>query len=244
MALAMDAVVKDGLSVRKAAEEYGVPKSTLGDRISGRILPGAQWARQVDYLTHQEEEELVCFLLRCASIGYPRSRLEVIAIVQRLCDRRGLTKVVSHGWWESFCRRHRNITLRVPAPLSLARAKASDVAVINNYFDMLETTLVEYDLLDKPCQLFNIDETGLPLDPKSLKVVSGVGTKKPSYGLCRKQNSNHYRGLCQCSRILYTSWLYTVEKPLAVKWSRMKFRALSMAYPRKDGWTRNCLTSG
>lgn len=45
---------------------------------------------------------------------------------------------------------------------------------------MLETTLVEYDLLDKPCQLFNIDETGLPLDPKSLKVVSGVGTKNPA----------------------------------------------------------------
>lgn len=69
MALAMDAVVKDGLSVRKAAEEYGVPKSTLGDRISGRILPGAI-SGPGKYLTHQEEEELVCFLLRCVSIGY------------------------------------------------------------------------------------------------------------------------------------------------------------------------------
>ena len=179
MGLAMNAVVKDGLSVRRAAEEFGVPKSTLGDRISGRVLPGAV-SGPGKYLTDQEEEELTCFLLRCASIGYPRSRLEVIAIVQRLCDQRGLNKVVSHGWWESFCRRHRNVTLRVAAPLSLSRAKASDVAVINNYFDMLEATLLEYELLDKPCQLFNMDETGLPLDPKSLKAVCGVGTKNPA----------------------------------------------------------------
>ena len=41
MALAVDAVMKDGISVRRAAEEYDIPKSTLGDRISGRILPGA-----------------------------------------------------------------------------------------------------------------------------------------------------------------------------------------------------------
>lgn len=178
MALAVDAVMKDGISVRRAAEEYDVPKSTLGDRISGRILPGAV-SGPGKYLSDQEEDELVCFLLECASIGYPRSRQEVIAIVQRLCDRNGIQKVVSHGWWESFCRRHRNLTLRVTAPLSLSRAKATDVGVINKYFDMLEATLLEYDLHDKPCQLFNIDETGMPLDPKPLRLVCGVGTKNP-----------------------------------------------------------------
>ena len=112
MALAVDAVIKDGISVRRAAEEYDVPKSILGDRISGRILPGAV-SGPGKYLSDQEEEELVCFLLECVSIGYPRSRQEVTAIVQHLYDRNGIQKVVSHGWWESFCRRHRNLTLRV-----------------------------------------------------------------------------------------------------------------------------------
>ena len=73
MALAVDAVMKDGISVRRAAEEYDIPKSTLGDRISGRILPGAV-SGPGKYLSDQEEEELVCFLLECASIGYSRSR--------------------------------------------------------------------------------------------------------------------------------------------------------------------------
>ena len=38
---AIRAVTDDGMSIRRAAEEYNVPKSTLGDRISGRTLHGA-----------------------------------------------------------------------------------------------------------------------------------------------------------------------------------------------------------
>ena len=35
----------------------------------------------------------------------------------------------------------------------------------------------EYDLLQKPCYLFNIDETGLPISPKPLKMVCHKGSK-------------------------------------------------------------------
>ena len=41
-------------------------------------------------------------------------------------------------------------------PLSQARARATDVEVIDNYFDLLEATLQEYDLLGKPGQIFNL----------------------------------------------------------------------------------------
>ena len=58
MAAALKAVIEDGMSVRGAAEYYGVPKSTLGDRVSGRVLPGVTSGR-CTYLSHEEEEELV-----------------------------------------------------------------------------------------------------------------------------------------------------------------------------------------
>ena len=35
MKAAMKAVIDDGMSIRDAAEQYGVPRSTFGDRISG-----------------------------------------------------------------------------------------------------------------------------------------------------------------------------------------------------------------
>ena len=43
--------------------------------------------------------------------------------------------------------------------------------VINKYFDRLEETLVENDLLEKPYQIFNCDESGFPLDRTAPKVV-------------------------------------------------------------------------
>ena len=102
MELAYQAVMNDGISVRRAAIEYNVPRSTLGDRVRGSVLPGAVSGNQ-PYLSSSEEDELVQFLLRCADIGYPRGRKEVIAIVQRHCNSQGLDVQVTHGWWERFC---------------------------------------------------------------------------------------------------------------------------------------------
>ena len=100
--------------------------------------------------------------------------------MQKLLHSRGIKRDISSGWWESFLRRHPNVTLRTPASLSKVRAIATNPVVINQYFDILEDALEENDLLDKPCQIYNLDETGMPLDPKPLKVVSRRGEKNPS----------------------------------------------------------------
>ena len=47
--------------------------------------------------------------------------------------------------------------------LSQARAKATDPEMLKQYFDLLEQTITENSLKDKPCQIFNVDETGMPL---------------------------------------------------------------------------------
>ena len=62
--------------------------------------------------------------------------------------------------------------MRIPATLCKARALATNEAVINQYFDILEEAFTENQILDKPCQMYNLDETGIPLDPKPLKVVA------------------------------------------------------------------------
>ena len=101
--------VRNGSPIRCAAEEYDVPWSTLGNRISGCVIPGTNSGLS-KYLSTQEEE-LVQFLLDCASIGYPCGYLEVNAMVQHVCNECGIDRVVTHGWWESFCRRHTEVTL-------------------------------------------------------------------------------------------------------------------------------------
>ena len=179
MKAAMKAVIESGMSIRQAAEKHNIPKSTLGDRISGRVLPGATSGPSC-YLSGIEEEELVNFLCRVAQIGHGRTRSEVIGIVERVLASRGIMRSVSAGWWSSFISRHPKVALRTPATLSLARAAASDRDILDNYFDELECTLEENGLLDKPCLIFNMDETGMPLDPKPLKIVTQKGHKNPS----------------------------------------------------------------
>jgi len=71
--------------------------------------------------------------------------------------------------------------------LSLSRAKASGITVIYKYFD-LKSTMDLYDLHDKPCQLFNVDETGMPLISKPLKMVCGRGSKN-SVSICSGNKS-------------------------------------------------------
>ncbi len=67
MEKALDAVNLRSLTVRRAAEEYDIPKSTLHDRVSGRVLVGAS-SGPPKYLTDEEEVELEVFLTGCARV--------------------------------------------------------------------------------------------------------------------------------------------------------------------------------
>ena len=175
MECALKDVVTDGLSVRRAALMYNVPKSTLGDRVSGHVQAGAV-SGPPRYLSCMEEGELARFIFHCGTIGYARSKSEILALVQRVLDCREIDRTVTHGWWESFQRRHPDLVLRSPAPLSLVRSKATDPEMLGRYFDLLEATLMENHLDGKPGQLFNMDESGMPLDPKAPKLVFQKGS--------------------------------------------------------------------
>ena len=52
---------------------------------------------------------------------------------------------------------------------------------IQNYYDLLEATLKENNLTDCPGQIYNMDETGMPLDPRAPNVVAKAGQKKIRY---------------------------------------------------------------
>lgn len=52
--------------------------------------------------------------------------------------------------------------------------------MVDRYFDLLRKVMIEYDLMGKPAQIFNVDESGMPLDPKPVKGVFRVGKKNLS----------------------------------------------------------------
>jgi len=68
----MDAV-KKGSSIKRAAEEHGVPRTSLQDHVLGKVehvkKPGPQ-----PYLNREEEEDLAKFVEVVANIGFGRTR--------------------------------------------------------------------------------------------------------------------------------------------------------------------------
>ena len=81
MLKAYEEVKKGTLTVRRAVLQYSVPKSTLSNRVSGRISFNSHRG-PTRYLTGDEEEELVNFLAGSARMGYAKTKKEVVAIVE------------------------------------------------------------------------------------------------------------------------------------------------------------------
>ena len=75
--LAAMTAFKGGSSIKRAAEEHGVPVSTLRDRISGRVVHGTK-PEPRPYLSTTEEAELSSFLKSCSNMGYGRTRTDMM----------------------------------------------------------------------------------------------------------------------------------------------------------------------
>lgn len=166
------------MTVRQASLSYGIPKSTLHDHYSGKILAGAK-PGPTRYLNDEEESELVQWLEGCAQVGYAKSIREVRAVVGAILGaKHGLENVVViHGWWDRFRQRHAHITLRAGESLSYRRAVSINRETIDSYFDQLESILKSNRLVDHPSLIFNADESGMPLNHHPGKRIAVRGQK-------------------------------------------------------------------
>jgi hypothetical protein len=175
---AMNAVKEGLMGVNRAAFEFAVPRTTLKDRISGRVIHGTSTGPK-PYLSLEEEKELVDFLLKCSRMGYGKTRGQVMKIVEATMKKKGMKDCcISPGWWATFCKRWPKLSLRKGDSFSIAREKMTTRGTFESYFNMLKETLENYDLTDKPAQIYNCDESGMPLEHKLPKTISLKGTKK------------------------------------------------------------------
>lgn len=168
---ALKEVTNGTLSVRRAALEYNVPKSTLHDRLTGKVMPGAVGGAP-RYLEEDEEEELVRWLVGCA-----KSIREVRAIVGAIVAKKMNIDhcTVSHGWWDRFRKRHPQLSLRTGETLAYVRAVSTNRQVLDRYFDMLEDIVTKNSLPSG--RIFNLDETGMPLQHRPGKRIALRGQK-------------------------------------------------------------------
>ena len=163
MIKAMDTVSK-GSSIKGAAEKYGVPRTTLQDRVSGYV------AGPHSYL-NKEKEDLVRFV-EC------RIRKQIKAMVEQTAhDKQVLKKEkISDDWFRRFLERQPHLTLRKGDCTAAVRMNAmKNTSPLDNYFILLKSVLDDNNLQDKPGQIYKMDESGIP------HVLAKKGQKKGRY---------------------------------------------------------------
>jgi len=90
---------------------YSFPPSTLKDRISGRVKHGRK-PRPDPYLTEVKEKKLTDYLGRIASVGYDRTKSEVIRILKQMLEKKGRMHehFYGEGGWLIVTKQHPEIS--------------------------------------------------------------------------------------------------------------------------------------
>ncbi|RAL60151.1 hypothetical protein DID88_000776 [Monilinia fructigena] len=160
--------LKEFKSIRKAAEYFEVPKSTLIARVAGR-KSRTQSHEMAQILSNAEENTLVRWISRLTITGFPATPM----LVKEMADEIRLRRVqvassriptsteilpIGHEWIYRFQKRHPELKTCYSRQLESNRAKEATPENIQAWFDAFRTRLIErkYELDD----MYNMDETG------------------------------------------------------------------------------------
>lgn len=141
---AISAVVEDKMSFRSAAKEFGVPNTTLRDRIQMRV--SANLGRPA-VLTMEEENTMAERLVLMSEWGFPLTKLDLQLLVKGYLDALGREtrwpeNKPGRGFVKRFFRRHPELTVRRANLIKRSRAAVSHDD-INSFFDHFEVTAVD-----------------------------------------------------------------------------------------------------
>ena len=186
MEAAVNSVRDESTSLREAARLYNVPVETLRRRVTGIVEMNCKPGPPT-ILTSEEEDLLAQYLVDIADMGFGLSREDVMAMAFNIAEKTKKAHpfkggFAGRGWYDGFIFRHPKLTLRSPQPLSYCRALCSNKATIDDFFAKLGGVYGRLNLISKPMQIFNADETGVGIVHKPGKVVTEIG-RRNVYGI-------------------------------------------------------------
>ena len=174
MARAVAQVKKQKMSVREAALEYGVKRSTLHDIVRGKVAEGVGRPTVLD---KEEEKLIVERLLLMSEWGFPMTCKELRHLIKAYLDGLGKTtrfvgNLPGPHFVKRFMKRHPTLTVRTTSMIKRARAAVSS-KVVEDFFKRFTKTAEGVP----PTHIYNYDESGLKDDPGADKAIFRKGVK-------------------------------------------------------------------
>ena len=154
---AVNAVKGGVLSLRQASNQFGIPKSTLSDRVSGKIEMGAKPGRP-PVVPREIEAKVIDHVTKAANCGFGITRRELLVKTGRLCQKMGIKTPFKNGvpgkaYFQGLKVRHPEVVIRKPEKLGTSRARMLNPTVVNNYVNDLGSIIQTLNLGDKPAQI-------------------------------------------------------------------------------------------
>ncbi|XP_072392153.1 uncharacterized protein [Diabrotica undecimpunctata] len=81
------------------------------------------------------------------------------------------------GWLDAFFKRKPSLAIQKAQGVSMAREDGMVKEEVNDYFNLLKKTLESLNLLNKPGNIYNVDESGLQLINFLQEVIATKGSK-------------------------------------------------------------------
>jgi len=164
--------------INEGARMYNVPPTTLKDKISLRVKHGTKPGPK-KYLNGVEEEELATFLIDVSALGYGKFRKDVMGIAEDYARSKIMLRKdnMTDRWWNSFKNRQSDLLLQRGDNTAHVCMDAVNKSTIDHYFTLLKEILETHHLINSTGQIYNVDESGMPLDPKAPNVVAKRGAK-------------------------------------------------------------------
>jgi hypothetical protein len=182
MQSAISAVNRHRLTVSQAAREFSLKRQTLADHVNGRYDLKTRGPERM--LDQEQEATLVNYMKYMAQHGLPMSRQVTRSFIVQMINKSekqseilfNLETGPSDKWFRGLFKRHPDLTERAPERQEASRQRMSNENVMKQYFDLLESTMDDLGLKDKPDQVFNCDETGFGgKDKPRQKVIAERG---------------------------------------------------------------------
>lgn len=199
MKKALYLVFEGGWSVKRAALQHGIPRTTFR-----RYVAKCREAENIDFsdinlegaprltpnyevnrvFSKTEEEKLTAYLKNMANLHYGLTPKQVrsfaydlaVAYGKKIPEYWNKNKCAGKNWFFKFMKRNETISIRRAEATSLARAMGFNKPVVAKFFSNLSALYEKYKYT--PAQIYNVDETGLTTVQGSSKVVATKGQKQ------------------------------------------------------------------
>lgn len=174
-------LMANGTSMRKAANETGIPFSTLQIRNQKNLFKNPSLGRKTVF-SGEVEKEIADLVKKMAKIFYGCTAIQVRKLAYEYAESLKLphnfnnnSKMAGRDWLEGFLKRN-GISIRKPEATSINRVTAFNKTEVSLFYKNLEKLMETYKFTPK--NIYNCDETGISTVQDPGKILAPKGQKR------------------------------------------------------------------